>query len=399
MDSEKDLKPSSGPYWQMMYIGIAGFFFWTLLIIQTPTIDKFFGGPEVVFYVTVAYGLTSNLFRVFYVWYAARTKTSQADQMRNLIVIGASLTAIFMIGYPIAMALLGTDNDERGFWTAIFLAGLVGLWTSLIVNAGFGLMSMAPAKSANFFLTGQTVIGVLTWPFLIILRLAVTRIANEVSDRTDLITAAISFSVAAAVVAGIIPLYLFKTRHHSVFAQASIHGSNWSDIKKVFRLIRTPALCAWICGVGTWCVFPGQVSRWHPSTKDTFDTPLYRSFLVYMFSIAEMIGRASPQLFPNMLKVSDLYLWIFTVGRCCVLIPIFIMTSKASTGFLANDWFRLVLVVLFGLVNGANFSTSNMIAPRRIQAGLKMHAGTLLSLVAINGKFTGTLLGLALKYI
>ncbi len=222
-------------------------------------------------------------------------------------MIGASLTAFFMLGYPIAMALLGTENDEEGFWVAIWLAGMVGLWTSLIVNAGFGLMSMAPAKSANFFLTGQTVIGVLTWPFLILLRLAVTRIAGESNNRTDLIIAAISFTVAAAVVAGSVPMYLMKTRHHPVFAQSYVSGSNWEDIKMVFRAIRTPALCAWICGIGTWCVFPGQVSRWHPSAKDSYDTALYRSFLVYMFSIAEMIGRSSPQIFPKMLKVSDFF--------------------------------------------------------------------------------------------
>ncbi len=87
------------------------------------------------------------------------------------------------------------------------------------------------------------------------------------------------------------------------------------------------------------------------------------------------------------------------MGRCLVLIPLFIMTSKATIGFLAYDWFRLILVILFGLINGANFAMANMIAPRRIEPGLKMHSGTLLSLVAINGKFTGTLLGLALKYI
>ena len=399
---------SAGPYWQMMYFGIAGFFFWSILIIQMPMIDKYFGGPEVAFYVTVAYGLTSNCFRLFYVWYAANTKTSQAIQMRNLIILGGSLTALFMIAYPIAMAVLGTDKEHAGYWIGVSLAGVVGLWTSLLVNAGFGLMSMAPSKSANFFLTGQTVIGVLTWPLLILLRLVVIKATGEVNDRTDLIVASLSFSIAATVVAGSIPLYLFKTRHHPVFAKSLLHDtvalksspkSNWGDMKEVFWIIMTPAVCAWLCGVGTWCVFPGQVSRWNPSTENAFESAIYRSFLLYMFSIAEMIGRSSPQLIPKLLALSNQFLWTFTVGRCLVFIPIFILTSKCIPELFSYDAFRLVLVILFGFVNGANFATCNMIAPRRIEPALKMHAGTLLSLVAINGKFMGTLFGLALKYI
>ena len=75
------------------------------------------------------------------------------------------------------------------------------------------------------------------------------------------------------------------------------------------------------------------------------------------------------------------------------------MTSNRTASLFTYDWFRLILIVLFGISNGSNFSTSNIVGPKRVQVADKIHAGTILSLVAVNGVFIGTLLGIGLKYI
>lgn len=398
----------SGPYLQMAYYAVAGFSFWAILMIQLPMIDKYFGGPDVVFYVTFAYGLSSNLIRVYLLWYGARTKSSQARQMQHLIIYGSALTALFLIAYPISMVLLGTDNGRIGFWVAIVLSAMVGLWNSLLMNAGFNLMSLAPEKSASFFLLAQTATGVVTWPLIMLTRFLVD-LTTRAGDQTDLIVAAISFSIAACVVAGCVPLYLKKTRNHIVFinvlgpdacvtpAVSPSALSNNTQLKQVFKAIQTPALCVWMCGVLTFCVFPSQVSRWFPLGE--FETAIYRSFLIYMFSVNDTIGRTLPRLFPKVVGMSDKIFWTFTIGRGALLAPLFLVSSKTVSDLFSFDWFRLVLIITFAVTNGVNFATCNICGPKRVQTADKIHAGTILSLMAVNGVFIGTLLGIGLKQI
>ena len=404
------IRAPTGPYWQMAYYAVAGFFFWAILIIQLPMIDRYFGGNDVVFYITFAYGVSSNVIRVFLLWYGARTKSSQGTQMRNLVIIGSSLTAFSMIAYPISMAIMGTENGHVSVWIAIFLSAKVGLWNSLLMNAGFNLMSLAPEKSANFFLLAQTFTGVVTWPLLILLRYIVTSAGG--GAQTDLIVAFISFSLASAVVVGCIPLYLFKTRHHVVFVNVlgptasraptpeifrDSPNSGLAHMASVFKTILTPAMTVWLCGLVTFSVYPSQISRWFPSGD--FEVSVYRSFLAYCFAICDTIGRTLPRFIPQLLKASDKFFWILTVSRAFVFIPLFLLCSKTVAAFFANDWARLCIIIAFATSNGVNFSTPNMIGPRRVETADKIHAGTILSLMAVNGVFVGTLLSLGLKVI
>ncbi len=374
-------------------------------MIQLPMIDKYFGGPEVVFYITFAYGLSSNVTRVFLTWHNARTTLTQANQMRNLLVIGASLTALCLTAYPIAMTILGTERPSAGFWAGIAITAVAGLWNSIMINVGFNLMTLSPQKSAGFFLTAQTATGVITWPLLIVLRLLV--IAAGAGEDADLIVAYISFSIVVAFIAGCVPLYLFKTRHDPVLrdvlgpdaaSDMKIVKESPSSMTSVFKAIWVPTTCAWLSGVVTFCVFPTQISRWNP--QGDFETALYRSFIIYTFSITETLGRSSPAFLLKRFDIKDSFLWSLNIGRALVFVPLFILCSRLG-GFpvFSNDWFRLVLVNVFAVSAGVSFALPNVMAPRRVSKADKMHAGTILSLAAVNGKFMGSLLGLVLKLI
>ena len=122
-------------------------------------IDKYFCGPEVVFYITFVYGLSSNLVRLYLLWYGSRTKKSQARKMRDSVVYGSALVSVTMLLYPVSMALIGTENSTLGFSVGIILTTFMGLWVSLLMNHGFNLMSLAPEKSASFFLLGRQQMG------------------------------------------------------------------------------------------------------------------------------------------------------------------------------------------------------------------------------------------------
>lgn len=399
---------TTGPYWQMAYYAVSGFLFWGLLMIQIPFIDGYFGGPGVIFYITFSYGLASNVIRVVLVWYGNRTKKSIAVQMTALINFGGAFTGLTMIAFPVAMTILGRDNGNISFWICIVLTSFMGIFNSLLMNAGFGLMSMAPEKSASFFLLGQTMTGVFTWPIIVGLRAIVNALGG--GDETDYIVAVMSLSLSGLITMGTIPLYKLKTRHHPVFSHMlapyqtptgspSNNPRRSRPIKAVFKSIWVPASASWISCLFTFAVFPSQVSLWQPSFTDAlYDGPLFRSFLIYVYSIADTIGRMLPRLLHVLLSVTDRTFLTATVVRGIVFVPLMLLSSLKAPELFALDWWRLILIIVFGITNGTNFGLANMLAPRRVDACDKMHVGTILSFTAINGLFVGSLIGIGLKH-
>jgi hypothetical protein len=209
-------KAPSGPYWQMVYYAVAGFFFWSILMVQIPFVKNYLGGQRVIFYITFSYGLSSNLIRLFLIWYYAKFPQSTAIRVADLVKYGSTLTAITMAGFPVSMTLLGTTNPTIGFWICIALTSCMGIFNSLLMNAGFGLMSIAPEKSATFFLLGQTTTSVIAWPIILVLRVIIRSIGAS-EEQTNYTVAVATLSFAAIFCLGVIPLYFLKTKNHPVF--------------------------------------------------------------------------------------------------------------------------------------------------------------------------------------
>ena len=408
--------PPQGPYWQMVYYAVSGFFFWSLLMVQIPFIDKYFGGTRVIFYITFCYGLSSNLIRIFLISYYAKSKHSTARRLADLINYGSVLTGLTMAAFPITMAILGTDYPLTGFWICIVLTCCMGLFNSLLMNAGFSLMSLAPEKSATFFLLGQTTTSVVAWPMIIGLRYAVQALGG--GDSTNFIVAVATLTFASIFCFGAIPLYHYKTRHHPVFSQilndhipTTTSDPPLSDaspkslfppksVLEVFKIVIVPCLCGWGSCIVSFSVFPGQVGLWFPSWTDAFyDTPLYRSFLIYSYAVADTIGRMIPRYSIKLRNIRDKPFVIGTVSRAFIFIPLFLMSSMNIWFVFSNDVFRLLLIFAFAITNGINFNLSNMLAPKLVQAQDKMNVGTLLAFGAINGMFLGALISLGLVQV
>jgi hypothetical protein len=282
---------------------------------------------------------------------------------------------------------------------------MMGIFNSLLMNAGFALMSMSPEKSATFFLLGQTMTSVVVWPAIIALRAVIAAMGGR--DQTDYIVACVSLTFAGLVTMGALPLYKYKTRHHSVFSHLIGPCSSWTIITPlsgnpilvVLKAVFIPALASWLCGVFTFAVFPSQVSLWVPfqGADAPYQAPLFRSFLIYMYSVADTFGRALPRIWSTLQLLSDRAFMIGTVLRGLVFVPLTLLSSSKIADALTYDWFRLLLLLAFGAANGANFALANMFGPRRVEACDKMTVGTILSFSAINGLLVGSLIGIGLK--
>lgn len=280
------------------------------------------------------------------------------------------------------------------------------------MNAGFALMSLAPEKSATFFLLGQTTTSVIAWPLIIALRYAVRALGG--GDSTDFIVALSTLTFAAIFCCGAIPLYHFKTKRHPVFAHILLSGQSTTSLPhaseqpaeapksmlQVFRIILVPVMCGWGSCIISFCVFPGQVGLWFPSWIDgPYDYPLYRSFLIYSYAVADTIGRSIPRWSSRLRNIENKPFVLGTLSRAVIFIPLFLMSSMKLWFVFAADWFRLGLIFFFGVTNGINFNLSNMLAPRLVETHDKMNVGTLLAFGAINGMFLGALISLGLVQI
>lgn len=106
---------------------------------------------------------------------------------------------------------------------------------------------LGPGEVCFFLSLGQTANGIITWPLLLLLRFGVEKAGG--GDNTDVYVAAISFSAIAVLVAGCIPLYLFKTRHHIVFRSVLVESEaeNKQDLEKAD--IRKPGLRETLCTI------------------------------------------------------------------------------------------------------------------------------------------------------
>jgi hypothetical protein len=311
-----------------------------------------------------------------------------------------------MAGFPISMRLLGTGHPEIGFWVCIGLTTCMGLFNSLLMNAGFALMSIAPEKSATFFLLGQTTTSVIAWPIILVLRIIV-RATGATEHETNYMVAIITLSFAAIFCLGTIPLYFLKTKFHPVFRHLLLNPAHDQPLEQqadsmvdVFKKVFAPVMCGWSASVITFCVYPSQAGIWIPSMTDPpFTDEVYQSFMMYMFSVSDTVGRAVPRWIKRLQQISNRQFITATLLRGVVFIPLFLLSTHHIWFVLSSDTFRLVMVLLFGLSNGINFNLSNMLAPPLVEEEDKMNVGTLLSFGAINGLFVGSLIAIGLVQI
>lgn len=402
---------NDGPYLQMILYAIAGFFFTTVVVTQLPLISEYFGGPSVLFYILFAYGGTSNVVRVYLLWHYSRFPASTAERLSTLVHVGAVATAAALFLYPISMCILGKNNEGMGFWVCLILAGLAGISNSLLMNAGFTFMSIAPQKSAMFYLVGQGCAQVVSWPTLILLHLVVKQLGG--GTQTNFIVAVITLVVAGIMTLGLIPLYRLRTRTHPVFSNILMdfsvrstsmdssprRGVSQKDLMiRVFKKVFVPAICTWLVCFFTFMVYPSQISRWTPTEGAPYGPDHFQSFMIYIFAVADTAGR---YLSRGLLKwaAPDWRFVLTTIIRGVVLCPMVVLSSYHLPEWLSADASRLVLMIVFGFSQGINFTLATMMAPSLVEKKDKMTVGTILSFVVINGCFLGSLVGIGLKHL
>lgn len=393
---------------QMLFYGVSCVLFWSVFIMQLPFVASFFGGVKVMFYVSMVYGLSSNICRIVLMFTHNRSKSDVSSRINRLVYMGASMTALGMFLFPICMAVLSTDRPTISFWICLGITAMVGAFNSLLVTGGFALMSLAPGGSGQFFLIGFTLTGIISWPFIVGLRF-LSQAAGTTGDTTTLVVSIVSLSVTGILCLMSIPMYRYKTsRNPYLMSQleqegdAVISGGKKNGIIPVFRKIWPIITALWFSRVITFALYPGLVGLWSPdSLFPASSKSLYQSFLLYLGPVSDTIGQVVYRFTPLSKLMGERALTILTIARGLVLIPLFFLSAKydeSTSSILAQDWFRIILMFSFSFSMGINYSLGNALAPLKFTSpDDKYTVGVILSFVAMNGLFVGSLVGIGFK--
>jgi hypothetical protein len=387
---------------QMLFYGIASVLFWSILLIQAPFIDHYFGGKAVLFYIPLTYGLFSNVSRIAVIFLHSRSNRSTGEKLSQLIYLGASVTALGMCCLPVVMGVNGTDKPTIGFWLCMAIVSVVGLFNSLLVTGGFALMSLAPKGSGQFFLLGLTATGILTWPLFMLMRY-IASTASE-GEGVNFWVAVFSFGLSGSLCLLSIPMYRNATRTNDLMKTQLEQKSTDYDghgLIAVFRKVWIPAVAMWVARLVTFALYPGMIGLYTPSGT-TFPLNTYQSFLIYLGPLSDTVG----QLVYRFSKLRDLIglrgLIVLTAIRAVIIVPLFMLSAymDGEDSFICQDWFRYLMMFGFSFSMGINYSAGNAIASQSVPtADQKFTVGVILSFVAMNGLFVGSLVGVGLKQL
>ena len=393
---------------QMLFYGVSCVLFWSVFIMQLPFIAPYFGGVKVMFYVSMVYGLSSNISRIVLMVMHNRSSGKVSSRIHRLVYLGASVTALGMFLFPVCMGILSTTHPTISFWLCLLITAIVGAFNSLLVTGGFALMSLAPNGSGQFFLIGFTLTGIITWPFIVSLRV-ICETAGTSGESTTLIVSIISLSITGVLCLLSIPMYRYKTSQNPYFitqiereGDAIIGGGSRSGILPVFRKIWSIVLSLWSSRVVTFALYPGLIGLWTPHGSIPFTKSLYQSFLLYLGPVSDTVGQLVFRFTPlgNRLLLGERSLTILTIIRAIILIPLFLLSAyfDDTNSVIAQDWLRVLLMFMFSFSMGINYSLGNALAPAKFESpDDKYTVGVLLSFVAMNGLFVGSLVGIGFK--
>jgi hypothetical protein len=268
-----------------------------------------------------------------------------------------------------------------------------------MITGGFALMSLSPPGSGQFFLLGLTATGVVTWPLMMLLRWIADSIIPPNYSSTFPV-AAFSLCMTGILCLSSIFIYKYKTsRDPNFVAKLRKDEREGAGLIETARKIWSTTILLWISRAVTFSLYPGLVCVWTPKST-SYSEQNFRAFLLYMGPVSDTIGQVLFRFTQLFKKWGDRSLLGITFARAIVLIPLFLLSTyyDSEDSILSADWFRLLLIMAFSISMGINYSLGNARAPAKVDsADEKYTVGVILSFVAMNGLFVGSLIGIGFK--
>ena len=183
-------------------------------------------------------------------------------------------------------------------------------------------------------------------------------------------------------------------------------GEEYTDIaespKSVFSIIKGPAICIFLNFTVTLSVFPSWISQLKSSheceNRFRLNNDLYIPFSFVVFNIGDLLGRLVSGYIP-VVRIQNLSQKLVVCAALrALLLPMFLVCNTAmgkdSSIVVRNDFFSLLVQLLFAVSNGILVSISFMLSPQLIGTNLtsQERASKILTFAVSFGLLSGSFL-------
>lgn len=253
-----------------------------------------------------------------------------------LIRIHISLVLLCVVSLALAIIPL-CAIDNRQILGLCFASGL-GFLISVLQSATCALASASnPAELLNAFYRGQSLSGLLAWPLTTTI-FSVAKILY-ISRHEELI------ATSSMATAGFVTLALFIFLH-VITSDSHRDPSNTNPptpLTTAFISEWPVIVLCWFTFVVSFTVYPRDLFKWYP--LHAIDTNLYRSTLVYLAIVSDVVGMFSAP-YIGMATSTTRFLGYARL----IFIPIFFMLS--SSIFPTSEYVHIIAIVTMSFSGG-----------------------------------------------
>ena len=184
-----------------------------------------------------------------------------------------------------------------------------------------------------------------------------------------------------------------KKEEDSLDLSREVYKHDWKFIVKVFWKINPLPIIVFLIYVQTFMMFPGvSLKKQMMGVSKAWNGTL----LIFVFNVFDTVGKYFSSYRKFYSKKSTI---ILVFARFLFYVFFLVMASRIDIAIICDDWFAIVNMALFSLLNGYTTSCAMVLAPEMVDNEEKETVGFLMTHPLYLGIMIGTFLALPFEKI
>jgi len=350
----------------------------------------------------------------------------------NARIIGGLLIMVFIL---ILMPLIAAISpNDTGFYISMALIFIQGMANSIMQGSAISLASIFPFECISLFCTGTGVAGMI----ICLLRMIMLGIFGSEEENGILEGTIVYFTISACFLLFTLILHvkfkktefckdyiemvkgkkkeqnvelpesndlkdrfiesheneqLVEKKEDSLELSREVYKHDWKFIMKVFWMINPLPIIVFLIYVQTFMMFPGvSLKKQMMGVSRAWNGTL----LILVYNIFDTVGKYFSSYRKFYSKKSTI---ILVFARFLFYVFFLVMASMNDIAIICDDWFAIMNMALFSLLNGYTTSCAMVLAPEMVNDEEKETVGFLMMHPLYLGLMIGTFLALPFEQI
>ena len=345
--------------------------------------------------------------------------------LNSRILGGLIIMCFVLIFMPI---IADVSPNENGFYVSLVLIFIQGMANSIMQGSAVSFAAIFPFECLSYYFTGTGIAGMT----ICILRMIMLGIFGSEEEYGIMVGTIVYFTISASFLMINLVLYIlfkktdfckyyiqlakshkkpnqtlelpessgkeallngeksnsFEEKDDNLEISREVYNHDWKFILKVFWKINPLPLVVFLIYVQTFMMFPGvSLKKEMSGISKAWNSTL----LIFVFNLFDTVGK---YISANRNWYSRKSTYILVFLRFIFYIFYLIMASRNDIFIICDDWFAIVNMALFSLLNGYTTSCAMVLAPELVENDEKETVGFLMTHPLYLGIMIGTFLAL-----